>query len=112
MDRVTARVAIWVALAARETRPPPPSDASSPTSRRAIRSVEGAPTLAQALCWWLTNPAHHQRMVTQYIQNDLLEGAIVVGAKKMTSHTLPGFVRHRPRRRGRRGRTALPNWMP
>ena len=25
-------------------------------------------------------------MVTQYIQNDLLEGA-VVGAKKMTSHT-------------------------
>jgi hypothetical protein len=27
-------------------------------------------------------------MVTQYIQNDLLEGA-VVGAKKMTSHTLP-----------------------
>jgi hypothetical protein len=34
-------------------------------------------------------------MVTQYIQNDLLEGA-VVGAKKMTSHTLPVRLRAAP----------------
>ena len=44
-----------------------------------IAGGEGAPALVQALRWRLTKPARHQRKAAlmQYIQNDLLEGAVV-----------------------------------
>ena len=41
LDRVTARVAIWGALAAREARPPSPVSRLESDFTRAIRSVEG-----------------------------------------------------------------------